>query len=59
VYAYGNDHTHEPDVNEFFVANVFNDIRGNIAKRTSKRNEFLVRSFALRKDEQRGIKGGK
>jgi len=43
VYAYRNDHTHEPDVNEFFVADVFNDIGGNIAKRTGKRNEFLVR----------------
>jgi len=42
VYARGNDHTHEPDVNGVFVAGVFDDIGGDVAKRTGKRDEFLV-----------------
>jgi len=42
VYACGNDHTHEPDVDGVFVASVFDDFGGDVAERTGKRDEFLV-----------------
>ena len=58
VYARGNDHTHEPDVNGVFVAGVFDDIGGDVAKRTGKRDEFLVGRMEKFCSEKRWTKGG-